>query len=146
MLIGDSTRERRSLAARVTEQDRLARARFPDASRCSWSAYLGEKGSEADAGVLLLLSRPGCGQQSSFPWPKEAGWSRSTLSRRVPADLAVRVSTLGGATALPQLRTQRRGSSRTADSGSQPHPLAAHSQELQIKEREKRMEKREEDV
>lgn len=67
LLIGDSTRERRSLAARVTEQDRLARARFPDASRCSWSAYLGEKGSEADAGVLLLLSRPGCGQQSSFP-------------------------------------------------------------------------------
>lgn len=67
LLIGDSTRERRSLAARVIEQDRLARARFPHASGCSWSAYLGEKGSGADAGVLLFLSRPGCGKQSSFP-------------------------------------------------------------------------------
>lgn len=36
--------------------------------------------------------------------------------------------------------------SDTADSGSRLHPLAAHSQELQIKEGEKRIEKREENV
>lgn len=91
LLIGDGTRERRSLAARVTEQDRLARARFPHASRCSWSAYLREKGSGLMLGFSFSSVVQDAASRAVFPSRRrldgDGGFQRTLRSGSPPWEM-----------------------------------------------------------